>query len=67
MQLEVKHDYNIKFIDSISFILISLADFSKTFGLTELTKGYFRKSLIPMTIRIMKGRIRIKVITDKKK
>ena len=41
MQLEVKHSYNIRFIDSISFTLIPLRDFPKTFGLTELTKGFF--------------------------
>ncbi|GFT56859.1 DNA_pol_B_2 domain-containing protein [Trichonephila clavipes] len=34
-------DYNIKFIDSINFTLIPLRDFPKTFGLTELAKGYF--------------------------
>ena len=31
----------IKFIDSLSFIPMRLADFPKTFGLTELVKGYF--------------------------
>ena len=31
----------IKFIDSLSFIPMSLANFPKTFGLTELAKGYF--------------------------
>ena len=67
MQLEVKHSYNIRFIDSISFTLIPLRDFPKTFGLTELTKGFFHISLIPMTIRIMQDSIRIKVITDTKK
>ena len=41
MQLEVKHNYNIRFIDSISFTLIPLRDFPKTFELTELAKGYF--------------------------
>ncbi|GFT84279.1 DNA_pol_B_2 domain-containing protein [Trichonephila clavipes] len=34
-------DYNIKFTDSINFTLIPLRDFPKTFGLTELAKGYF--------------------------
>ena len=33
--------FNIKFIDSLSFIPMKLADFPKTFGLTELAKGYF--------------------------
>ena len=33
IQLEVKFDYNIRFIDSISFIQIPLRDFPKTFGL----------------------------------
>ena len=41
MQLEVKCDYNIRFVDSISFTLIPLKDFPKTFGLVELAKGYF--------------------------
>jgi hypothetical protein len=31
----------IKFIDSLSFIPMRLADFPKTFGLNELVKGYF--------------------------
>jgi len=41
MQLEVKCDYNIRFVDRISFTLIPLKDFPKTFGLVELAKGYF--------------------------
>ena len=41
IQMEVKCDYNIRFIDSISFTLMPLRDFPKTFGLTEITKGYF--------------------------
>jgi hypothetical protein len=41
MQLEVKQDYNIRFIDCISFTLMPLRNFPKTFGLTELAKGYF--------------------------
>ena len=32
---------NIKFIDSLCFIPMKLANFPKTFGITELTKGYF--------------------------
>ena len=32
---------NIKFIDSLNFIPMSLAKFPKTFGETELCKGYF--------------------------
>ena len=32
---------NIKFIDSLCFIPMTLANFPKTFGITELTKGYF--------------------------
>ena len=39
--LEVKKDYNIRFIDSISFTMQPLRDFPKTFGLVELAKGYF--------------------------
>ena len=38
--LEVKHD-RIRFIDSLSFFQMPLAAFPKTFGLTELRKGYF--------------------------
>ena len=33
--------FNIKFIDSLSFIPMRLADFPKTFGLNELAKGFF--------------------------
>ena len=33
--------FNIKFIDSINFITMSLAKFPKTFGQDELCKGYF--------------------------
>ena len=38
--LEVKHD-RIRFIDSMSFFQMPLSAFPKTFGLTELKKGYF--------------------------
>ena len=38
--LEVKHD-SIRFIDSLSFFQMPLSAFPKTFGLTELKKGYF--------------------------
>ena len=38
--LEVKHD-RIPFIDSLSFFQMPLPAFPKTFGLTELKKGYF--------------------------
>ena len=41
MMLEVKSDYNIRFIDSISFTMQPLKTFPKTFGLKELAKGYF--------------------------
>ena len=45
--LEVKHD-RIRFIDSLSFFQMPLSAFPKTFGLTELKKGYFpHKSNIP--------------------
>ena len=33
--------FNIKFIDSLNFIPMSLAKFPKTFGIPELCKGYF--------------------------
>ena len=38
--LEVKHD-RLRFIDSMSFFQMPLSAFPKTFGLTELCKGYF--------------------------
>ena len=38
--LEIKHDC-IRFIDSMSFFQMPLSAFPKTFGLTELCKGYF--------------------------
>ena len=33
---------HLKFIDSLSFIPMKLADFPETFGFTELSKVYFR-------------------------
>ncbi len=33
--------FNIRFIDSLNFIPMTLANFPKTFGLNELRKGYF--------------------------
>ena len=33
--------FNIKFVDSLNFIPMSLSKFPKTFGMTELCKGYF--------------------------
>ena len=41
MCIKVQLDYNIHFIDSISFIPQPLRDFPKTLGLVELAKGYF--------------------------
>ena len=41
MQLEVKKGYSIRLIDSLLFTLMPLRNFPKTFGLTELKKGYF--------------------------
>ena len=38
--LEVKHD-RLRFMDSLSFFQMPLSAFPKTFGLTELRKGYF--------------------------
>ena len=38
--LQVQHD-RIRFIDSLSFFQMPLSAFPKTFGLTELIKGYF--------------------------
>ena len=42
--LEVKHD-RLRFIDSLSFFQMPLSAFPKTFGLTELQKGYFPHKL----------------------
>jgi len=39
--MEVKCDYNVRFIDSISFTPMPLRDFPKKFGLTETAKGHF--------------------------
>ena len=36
--------FNMKFIDSLNFIPMSLSKFPKTFGMTELCKGYFPHS-----------------------
>ena len=33
--------FNIRFVDSLSFIPMKLANFPKTFGIEELAKGYF--------------------------
>lgn len=41
LSLEVKFDYSIRFIDSMSFTLCPLREFPKTFELDELAKGYF--------------------------
>jgi len=38
--LQLKHD-SIRFIDSVNFIAGKLSNFTQTFGLTELKKGYF--------------------------
>ena len=32
---------DIRFIDSLNFLAMALGQFHKTFGLTELAKGYF--------------------------
>ena len=40
MSMHIK-DYDIRFTDSINFIQSRLSDFPKTFGLTEMKKGYF--------------------------
>lgn len=37
----LRTDVNIIFIDSLYFIPMKLANFPKTFGITELAKGYF--------------------------
>ncbi|GBM54463.1 hypothetical protein AVEN_217151-1 [Araneus ventricosus] len=40
MSMEVS-SYKIRFIDSLNFLTMPLSNFPKTFGLEELTKGYF--------------------------
>ena len=35
------NEYKIRFVDSLNFLLMALREFPKTFGLTELKKGYF--------------------------
>ena len=37
--------FNIRFVDSLNFIPMKLANFPKTFGIEELAKGYFPPSL----------------------
>ena len=40
MYMQIKA-YKIRFIDSLNFIQDHLSAFPKTFGLTEMKKGYF--------------------------
>ena len=64
IQLEVKHGYNIRFVNSFSFTLIALRKFPEAFGLTELArKAIFHISLIQMIIKILLGHIRTNIIT----
>jgi len=68
IQLEVKFDYKIRFLDNISFTLMPLRDFPKTFGLKELAKGYFPDTFnTDDIIKIMLDNILIKCITDMKR
>ena len=39
--MKVKREYNIRFIASTSLTMRPLKDFPETFGLNELSKGYF--------------------------
>ena len=48
--------FKVKFIDSLSFIPMRLAAFPKTFGLTELAKGYFPHRLQHQSERAICGR-----------
>jgi len=41
MYMKVKHPFNITFLDSVNFLPMPLASLPKSFGLTELKKGYF--------------------------
>ena len=45
----------IRFIDSLSFFQMPLSAFPKTFGLSELKKGYFPTSSTPGPIKTMWG------------
>jgi len=49
LSLEVKFDYNIRFIDSLSFTLCALRDFPKTFELTELVIRDYNKDPVSIT------------------
>ena len=52
--LEVKHD-RLRFIDSLSFFQLPLSAFPKTFGLTELKKGYFPHEVQPPRASKLRG------------
>ena len=63
--LEVVHD-NIRFIDSMSFFQMPLAAFPKTFGLTELKKGFFLTNSTCPNTRTMLGNCQPSTITYQK-
>ena len=41
MTFSVGQGMDIRFVDSLNFLTMRLADFPKTFGITEMKKGYF--------------------------
>jgi len=41
MTFSVKQELNIRFVDSLNFLTMPLEQFPKTFGITELKKGFF--------------------------
>lgn len=41
MTMKIKQGLNLRFIDSINFLTMPLEKFPKTFGISELKKGYF--------------------------
>ena len=63
MSMEIQ-SLRIKFIDSLNFVTTALAAFPKTFGLTELKKGYFPHYFNKECNQAYVGPIPSKNITD---
>lgn len=49
--------FGIRFVDSVRFMGMPLRDFTKTFGLTELTKGYFPYRFFTQANRNYRGKM----------
>ena len=56
--------FKIKFIDSLNFIPMRLADFTETFALKELAKGYFHIILTRRKINIIWDRFQTNPIIN---